>query len=212
MSVDIPLTAFTAVDLANVIQLKFDGNGTVFLDNLYFTTAGGGGSAAFVNGDFETGDFTGWTQTPDGGSITLDTSAQGGRTGTVARLVATGAVVAGAQDVLLSQVDLTEINSVSISGGDSVTVSVDVFGTLSGAGGVVFIELISRASGGAETGRSFIGPAPIFPTTTWTTHSSTVNVAADVSGGITLQLKSSCGPVDGCGVDASFDNASMVIN
>jgi beta-glucanase (GH16 family) len=34
VSIDIPLTAFAGVDLADVIQLKFDGNGTVFLDNL----------------------------------------------------------------------------------------------------------------------------------------------------------------------------------
>ncbi|MGB5512100.1 MAG: glycoside hydrolase family 16 protein, partial [Woeseiaceae bacterium] len=36
VSVDIPLTEFAGVDLTNLIQLKFDGNGTVFLDNLYF--------------------------------------------------------------------------------------------------------------------------------------------------------------------------------
>lgn len=35
-SVDIPLTNFSPVDLADVIQMKFDGNGTVYLDNLYF--------------------------------------------------------------------------------------------------------------------------------------------------------------------------------
>ncbi len=33
-SVDIPLTAFAPVDLADVIQLKFDGNGDIYLDNL----------------------------------------------------------------------------------------------------------------------------------------------------------------------------------
>ena len=220
--VSIPMSDFNAANIAGNDGFLLGPLGAqaapfsfLMTDIGFSGTAGGGGpvgDGCFVNGDFETGDFTGWTETPDGGSITLDTSAQGGRAGNVARLVATGAVVAGAQDVLLSQVNLTDINSVSISGGDSVTVSVDVFGSLSGAGGVVFIELISRDSGGNETGRSFIGPAPIAPTTTWTTYSATVNVAADVSGGITLQLKSSCGPVDGCGVDASFDNVSIVIN
>src|SRR5690606_22364361 len=35
--VDIPLSSFSSVvDLADVIQLKFDGNGTIFLDNIYF--------------------------------------------------------------------------------------------------------------------------------------------------------------------------------
>ncbi len=40
-SIDIPLTSFSPVNLANIIQLKFDGNGDIFLDNLYFYTTGG---------------------------------------------------------------------------------------------------------------------------------------------------------------------------
>lgn len=40
-SVDIPLTGFSPVDLTNVFQLKFDGNGDIYLDNLYFYTSGG---------------------------------------------------------------------------------------------------------------------------------------------------------------------------
>lgn len=35
-SVDIPLSAFAPVNLSNVFQLKFDGNGDIFLDNIYF--------------------------------------------------------------------------------------------------------------------------------------------------------------------------------
>jgi hypothetical protein len=219
--VSIPMTDFAAnIAVNNGFLLgPLGGQAAPFsflMTDIGFTGTGGGGNppvgdGTFVNGDFEAGDFTGWTQTPDGGSITLDTSMPGGRAGTVARLVAAGSA-ASAQDVLLSQVNLVEINSVAVTGGASVTVSADVFGSLSGAGGVVFIELISRNSLGEETGRSFIGPAPIFPDGNWTTHSSTVNVAADVSGGITLQLKSSCGPVDGCGVDGYFDNVTMAIN
>ncbi len=41
-SVDIPLSQFSPVALNNIIQLKFDGNGDIYLDNLYFYTAGGG--------------------------------------------------------------------------------------------------------------------------------------------------------------------------
>ena len=40
-SIDIPLSGFSPVDLADVIQLKFDGNGDIFLDNMYFYTTGG---------------------------------------------------------------------------------------------------------------------------------------------------------------------------
>lgn len=35
-SIDIPLSAFAPVNLSNVIQLKFDGNGDIYLDNIYF--------------------------------------------------------------------------------------------------------------------------------------------------------------------------------
>lgn len=37
VGVDIPITAFSdVVDLSDVIQFKFDGNGTIYLDNIYF--------------------------------------------------------------------------------------------------------------------------------------------------------------------------------
>lgn len=35
-SIDIPLTDFTPVNLADIIQMKFDGNGEIYLDNIYF--------------------------------------------------------------------------------------------------------------------------------------------------------------------------------
>ncbi len=41
-SVEIPLSSFSPVNLADIIQLKFEGNGDIYLDNLYFYTSGGG--------------------------------------------------------------------------------------------------------------------------------------------------------------------------
>jgi hypothetical protein len=35
-SVNIPLSSFAPVNLSNVIQMKFDGNGEIYLDNIYF--------------------------------------------------------------------------------------------------------------------------------------------------------------------------------
>lgn len=43
-SVDIPLSSFTPVDLNNLIQFKFDGNGDIYLDNIYFYKTSGGGT------------------------------------------------------------------------------------------------------------------------------------------------------------------------
>lgn len=39
-SIDIPLSAFAGVNLADVFQLKFDGNGTIYLDNIFFYKEG----------------------------------------------------------------------------------------------------------------------------------------------------------------------------
>ncbi len=44
-SVDIPLGDFSPVDLADVIQLKFDGDGDVYLDNIYFYKEAGAATA-----------------------------------------------------------------------------------------------------------------------------------------------------------------------
>ena len=38
VSVNIPLTDFAPVNLADVFQFKFDGNGTIYFDNIYFST------------------------------------------------------------------------------------------------------------------------------------------------------------------------------
>lgn len=40
VSIDIPLSAFAGVDLADVFQMKFDGNGTIYLDNIFFYKEG----------------------------------------------------------------------------------------------------------------------------------------------------------------------------
>ncbi|MDB4438780.1 Ig-like domain-containing protein [bacterium] len=42
VSIDIPLGSFSPVDLADIIQLKFDGNGDIYLDNIYFYSEGNG--------------------------------------------------------------------------------------------------------------------------------------------------------------------------
>ena len=225
--VSIPLADFTGVDTATALLFETDNTAanafTFLLTDFGFsgTAGGGGGGGTFVNGDFETGDFTGWTLTQvptDRGSIALDTSGQGGRAGNVARLIAAGDA-AGTNDVLISQVALA---AGTVAPGDSIDVSFDLYGSLTGAGGVVFVEVIFlNGAGQDEGGRNFVGPAaPYVPSTTWTTYSGNVTAGTavdgsqwDVSGGVTLQLKAACGAiVGGCGVDASFDNVNFIIN
>ncbi len=64
VSEDIPLSAFADVDLSNVFQLKVVGNGTVFLDNLYFRS-----DDAVVNVDTDNDGV------PDGDDLCADTAS-----------------------------------------------------------------------------------------------------------------------------------------
>lgn len=240
---EIPLADFTAVNLTLVNRLGFfnarDGSdtllaGTLYLDDIHFTTVssggGGGGSSVLVNGDFEDngGSLDGWTvglfDNVGGGlgSITDDSSGQGGRGGTVARLIV-DASTASFNDAVISQEGL---GAGTVTAGDTVTVTFDLYGTPLPPGGVVFAEVIFlNAMGQDEGGRDFLNsdPAPLNPTTTWTPVSGTVTAGTgqvapsgggswDVSGGLVLSLKVSCGPVDGCAQDVSFDNVTFTIN
>jgi len=159
-----------------------------------------------VNGDFETGDLTGWTEFPGGGSISVDsTQANGGSYSGL--LVATGSASAG-QDVLFKQANIA---IGTVKPGDSITVSFDLFGSVAGDGGVVFAEFFSELSGGGTSSKEILSDGPLFPTDSWTAYSYTVTAGTDVSGGITLQLKAGCGAVPSCQVNAYFDNVSIAI-
>ncbi|MCH9693547.1 MAG: hypothetical protein K0U72_03480 [Gammaproteobacteria bacterium] len=230
-------TAFNPAATYNKASIFFNfgtdgasgGGGTFYFDDIDVAAGGGGGgggggtggSGGFVNGDFETGDFTGWTlfqDPPTGGSIAVDSSGQGGRAGTVARLTAAGSDVIGTNDVIIGQVALA---AGTVMPGDSIDVSFDLYGSLTGAGGVVFVEVIFLDASGQDNGRNFVGPAaPYTPTNAWTPYSGTVIAgttvgggSASVAGGVTLELKAACGAIaGGCGVDASFDNVTFTIN
>ncbi len=50
LSLDIPLSSFDPVDLADIIQFKFDGNGDIYLDNIFFYSGDGGGGPTEPDG------------------------------------------------------------------------------------------------------------------------------------------------------------------
>ncbi len=210
-------------------------NWTFYFDDIALATScstggGGGGSTVLVNGDFEDngGSLDGWTtglfdDVGGGlGSIAADSSGQGGRTGTVARLIVDGSTTSF-NDAVISQEGL---GAGTVTAGNTITVTFDVYGTVTQPGAAVFAEVIFlNASGQDEGGRNFLNgdPTPLSPTTTWTPVTGTVTAGTgfvanpnggpwDVSGGLVLSLKVSCGPVDGCAQDISFDNVTFTIN
>lgn len=227
-SVDIPIGDFTGMTWDAIKEIKFDGqfngDGTantapfdIYLDNIYFyndPNAGGGGGTPgaelTTNGDFETGDATGWTSfaTENNGTFTVTTAqAQAGTYSGLLKADVDGGT-GGASFPLVKQAN---IGTGTVTAGATVTVSFDLYGSLSGAGGVVFAELFSELATEGVSKTEILGGGSIPPTGTWTNHSFTTTLGNDVGGGITLQLKADCGANAGCIVEAYFDNVSVKV-
>lgn len=151
-----------------------------------------------VNGDFETGDFTGWSQFP--GSL-----GAGGQT-----------IVAGNPG---SAANLNEPNPAAniikqanlLAGqwtaGQQVDIQFDLKGS-AGAGGVFFVEFFNELDGGGVGAGSGILAVIANPSANWTTYNYSANAGA-FGGGITLQFNSTCGADANCFADFTIDNVSI---
>jgi len=209
--------------VGQVLQIGFQSRATnydssgVFYDNIKLgpegcgSNGGGGGGELAINGDFETGDATGWVTefvAPNNGTFTV-TSAQANGGTYSGNLVAS--VPAGGGLPSFPLVKQANLGIGTVQPNSTVEISFDLFGSLSGAGGVFFAEFFSELSGGGTSKSEILGGGPLFPTGTWTTHSFTTTTRPDVSGGVPLQLKADCGANPGCTVDAFIDNVSITI-
>ena len=160
---------------------------------------GGGGTGNVVNGDFETGDLTGWDVFPNGGTITPDNTQSNGGSWSVHVVAGTGNNPVLKQSFLFPG---------AVAPGDTVNVSFDMKGTAAD-GGVIFPELISEGAGGAATGQLLDTIAA--PAADWTTYSYTPAAGADVTLGVTFQLAVVCGGVATCSADVFIDNVSVTL-
>jgi hypothetical protein len=159
------------------------------------------------NGGFETGDFTDWVpESPQGNDI-KSVTAVNPKSGTFSANLNCSAGVPC--DSLLKSANR---GVGTVTGGQSITVSFDYRGTQAD-GGVIFAELFSELSGGGVSKSELLTPGPLFGAgDTWQNFSITTTLGPDVSGGVTLLLKSGCGGAASCVSDAYFDNASMIVD
>ena len=176
-----------------------------------------------INGGFETGAFNdgspdaSWQVFNNNGTTAITSVDPASGTYAANLNVPTRSQVDPAADPLIKNANL---GAGLLTPGASVTVTWDMRGSLEGAGGVIFVELFSeRAGGGTNKAEIYTGGA-LVPTADWNSYSWTTSVATlaedngvpgtgGAPGGLTLQLKASCGPVEGCGVDAYFDNVTI---
>jgi hypothetical protein len=158
-----------------------------------------------VNGGFETGDFTGWTQFPQTGTQTVVTPGNASTYAANLNVPVRSQTDPGVDNLIKN----ANLAAGLLTPGATVTVTWDMKGSLAGAGGVVFVELFSELSGGGTSKAEIYTGGPIFPTADWQSFVWNTTLGPDVTGGVTLQLKTACGPVEGCGVDAYFDNITI---
>ena len=155
-----------------------------------------------TNGGFETGDFSGW-EVYDGGTKAVVNTDQNGGTYS-ASLSSTN----GGGDAVIKAANLA---SGSLTTGQTATISFDLKGSMTGAGGVVFAQFFhEKAEGGTSNGEGILSGAPLALSSSWQSHSYTSVISGEVAGGVSLQLKAGCGG-DACTVDAYFDNVSVTV-
>ncbi|MDB4260853.1 carbohydrate binding domain-containing protein, partial [Porticoccaceae bacterium] len=158
-----------------------------------------------ANGTFENADLAGWAPDGAGSTSAVNTEASGGN-------FSANLKVGEIQDAIIKAANL---GTGGLTQGQSVTVSFDLKAEYSGAGGVIFVQFFHEsATEGATNGDGGLGNglAPVAATSEWQTFTYNDTLDTDVSGGVSLMLKASCGAVAGCGVDAYFDNVSVIVN
>jgi PKD repeat protein len=161
------------------------------------------GTNIAANGDFETGDDTGWILFQNGGTAALDNTLNNG--GSWSGRLATG----GPSNPAFKQ---ERIGIGQVSAGDVVWVRFDHIGEIVPPGGVFNVLLFGEGADGASFTHVF-NPAPI-PGDDWNSFSGTFTIPAgtDVANGLSFLIEAVCGGDAGCSVSANIDNVRVLIN
>jgi RNA polymerase subunit RPABC4/transcription elongation factor Spt4 len=142
-----------------------------------------------TNGGFETGNLDGWTLSCESNNVTCAATMDEARTGDWSGNV----VVADPSTSALIKQEGIGVGIVLPN--TEVTVQFALLGSDIERGKVV-AEFLSEVDGGDPSKTEILGGGPLVPTDQWVRHSYTVTTGDDVSGGVTLQLKTECGAVE----------------
>ncbi|MGB5416350.1 MAG: carbohydrate binding domain-containing protein, partial [Polyangiales bacterium] len=159
------------------------------------------GGELTVNGDFETGDFTGWTNFCDNGAGSCTITSDNPNNGQFAANVSQPTLQ---QNAVIKQ---ERIAAGEVATGDTILVELSIRGSV-GPGGVVFLELFSEETGGGVTNEGLRGP--FFPTADWVQISESFTLAGSPDDGITVQVAAVTSGDAGSFVDLFVDDVSAV--
>jgi hypothetical protein len=160
-----------------------------------------------VNGGFETGDFTGWTQFPTGpGQQTVD--AVNPSSGLYSGKIFNDAPPSNS---LMKQANLA---AGLLTPGQTVNISFDARGEL-GIGGVSFAEFFTELDGGGVSSAQILGGGPLAldaDPNVWKNFMFSTVVGPVADGGVTLQLGTTLGANPGTSSSMWYDNVSITVD
>ncbi|MCA9140471.1 MAG: PEP-CTERM sorting domain-containing protein [Planctomycetales bacterium] len=153
-----------------------------------------------TNGDFETGDTTGWTSFAFGSqTFSLTTDAKSGSfAGELFNTIEASPLV----------IKQANIGAGTVIAGELLTISFDAKGEGTN-GGVAFAEFFSERAGGGVSSSEILGGAPLALTNQYQNFSFTRAAGPDVGGGVTLQFNAVTGANAGSTSRLLIDNVSV---
>lgn len=170
-----------------------------------------------TNGDFETGDYTGWQNFGTSGNPTGPGVPGPSDQQTVTSVNPSSGDFAASIDnnlgfgnSLIKQANLAPGGA--ITPGQSIDIQFDARGTYAVPGGVAFAEFFTELDGGGTSSAGILGGGPLginADPDVWTTFNYTVLAGPDTSGGVTLQLGATTGPAGGTVM--FYDNVSVTV-
>lgn len=160
-------------------------------------------SAIIINGGFETGDTSGWTEFPTPNStfnvITSDVNS-GVYSGRIFNDDSASAAVVKNANVGVGVITPnTPVNITFAARGSA------------GEGGVQFAEFFSELSGGGTSASEILGGGPLFLDENWQNFSFNTVTGSDVSGGVTLQFTATTGGAPGSFAETVIDDVVITI-
>lgn len=157
------------------------------------------------NGDFETGDTSGWDDFPTGASsfLAVDSPAADVFAGSYSGMIEN---TAEASNAFTRQ---SNIGIGIVQPSSKVVISFWARGSAE-AGGVQFAELFSEAETGVSA-TEILGGAPLFLTDTYQFFEFIVTTGTDVTNGVTLQLGATTGANVGSEATFFFDDVSVTV-
>ena len=176
-------------------------NKTLMISALAGVAGVAGAQELAINGDFETGDVSGWQSFPTPTStfgVTSDAFAGSFAGQIVNNDPASGAVVKqnNLGQGLVGEGDTIEISFYAKGGGE--------------AGGVAFAEFFTEIDPDGTSTSQLLGGAPLGLTSDWQRFDFSVVIGPeDVSGGITLQFAAVTGADSGSSIELFIDNVSV---